>query len=96
MNELNQIIQELRLLKPELSDRFFVNEIGLYGSVTRDDFNVDSDVDIIVDFSKPIGIAFVDLADFLESKIHRKVDLVSKNAMRNYFYSSIEKEIQYV
>ncbi len=96
MNYLSQIKKELEKMKPELSERFFVSEIGLFGSITRDDFNADSDVDIIVDFNKPIGIEFIDLADFIESRIHRKVDLISKKALRQYFYSSIEKEIQYV
>ncbi|MBK8342194.1 MAG: nucleotidyltransferase family protein [Bacteroidetes bacterium] len=96
MNHLTHIKNELEKMKPELLERFFVSEIGLFGSITRDDFTANSDVDIIVDFNKPIGIEFIDLADFIESKLHRRVDLISKKALREYFYLSIEKEIQYV
>ena len=96
MNQLEVIKKELKSLKPELSKRFYVSDIGLFGSITRDDFSDSSDVDIIVDFRKPIGIEFIDLADFLENIIKRKVDLISKNGLRTNFYSRIEKEIQYV
>lgn len=96
MTSLAEIKNSLRLLKPELSQRFYVNTIGLFGSITREDFNESSDVDIIVDFSKPIGIEFIDLADFLENSIKRKVDLISRNGLKANFYSRIEKEIQYV
>ena len=96
MNYLAQIKNELEKMKPELSEKFFVSEIGLFGSITRDDFTPNSDVDIIVDFNKPIGIEFIDLADFIESRLHRRIDLISKKALRKYFYLSIDKEIQYV
>ena len=65
--------------------------------LVRDDFTLTkSDIDIIVAFSKPIGIEFVDLADYLEFKIKRKVDLVSKNGLKKFFYKEIEREIVYV
>jgi predicted nucleotidyltransferase len=69
MDQLTRIKQMLTELKPELTHKFFVNSIGLFGSVARDDFDESSDIDIIVDFSKPIGIEFIDLADFIESKL---------------------------
>ena len=83
-------------LKPELSQRFHVSRIGVFGSITRDDFKPASDIDIIVDFDRPIGIEFIDLADFLESTMQRKVDLVSRNGLKPNFYSKIKNEIQYV
>ena len=74
-----------------------MNSIGLFGSILRDDYSpAKSDIDIIVDFSKPIGIEFVDLADFLELKINRKVDLVSKNGIKKHLFKEIEREIVYV
>ena len=93
---LDSILDELKNLKPELSTKYFVDSIGLFGSITRNDFTDKSDIDIIVDFKKPIGIEFVDLAEFLEKKFNRKIDLVSKNGMKQNFYSEIKNEIQYV
>lgn len=83
-------------MKSELAYRFHVNKLGLFGSVTREDFTGNSDIDIIVDFSEPIGIEFVDLAEYLEEKLKRKVDLVSRNAIKARFFQEIQGEIQYV
>lgn len=96
MTELTSIKQTLTQLKPELKQKYFVNTIGLFGSVVRDDFNEKSDIDIIVDFSKPIGIEFIDLADYIESKLCKKVDLVSRNGVKAKYFHQIESEIIYV
>jgi predicted nucleotidyltransferase len=96
MTELTSIKQILSQLKPELTQKYFVNSIGLFGSIVRDDFTDKSDVDIIVDFSKPIGIEFIDLANYIESKLSKKVDLVSKNGVKPKYFHQIESEIIYV
>jgi len=97
MNQLEAIKDLLTQLKPELKANYAVSSIGLFGSILRDDFSPEkSDVDIIVDFSEPIGIEFIDLADYLESKMNRKVDLVSRNGIQPKYYQVIESEILYV
>ena len=96
MTNLTSIKNTLTQPKPELTRKFFVNSIGLFGSVVRDDFNEASDIDIIVDFNKPIGVEFIDLADFIESKLRKKVDLVSKNGVKAKYFQQIQSEIIYV
>jgi hypothetical protein len=97
MSPLDTIKRTLHRLKPELTKKYYVSSIGLFGSIVRDDYSPGkSDIDIIVDFSKPIGIEFVDLADYLESRINRKIDLVSKNGIKRSYYQEIEREIVYV
>ena len=96
MAVLDTIINDLKLLKPELSQRFYVDKIGLFGSITRSDFNDNSDIDVIVDFNKPVGVEFIDLADFLELKFKRKVDLVSRKGLKDRFFEEIKNEIKYV
>jgi predicted nucleotidyltransferase len=96
MSELLIIKQILENLKPELSERFHVSSIGIFGSVARNEMRSDSDVDIIVDFDQPIGIGFIDLANFLEKQVSRSVDLVSKNGIKQPYFTAIEKEIIYV
>ena len=96
MTALTSVKQILTQLKPELKQKYFVNTIGLFGSIVRDDFTEKSDVDIIVDFSKPIGIEFIDLADYIESKLSKKVDLVSRNGVKAKYLHQIESEIIYV
>ncbi|HAJ99971.1 MAG TPA: DNA polymerase subunit beta [Bacteroidales bacterium] len=96
MNYANPILQTIRNLKPELKAKYFVSSIGLFGSVVRDDFSpASSDVDIIVDFSQPVGIEFIDLADFLESQLKRKVDLISVKGIKQKYFEQIKQEIIY-
>ena len=96
MTELNSIKQTLTELKPELVEKYHVSSIGLFGSVVRNDFSESSDVDIIVDFDQPIGIEFVDLADYIEEKIRKQVDLVSRKGIKEKYYQTISEEIIYV
>ena len=96
MKELATIKQIIKELKPELEKKFHVSSIGIFGSVARNDFSENSDVDIIVEFSQPIGIEFIDLADLLEEKFHEQVELVSRKGIKPQYFSSIENEIVYV
>ena len=96
MGQLAEITQLLRQLKPELARKFHVQSIGLFGSVVRNDFSSSSDIDIIVDFNRPIGIEFIDLAQYIEQLLHKKVDLVSRNGVKEKYFKAIEQEIVYV
>ena len=93
---LSTIQEKLRQVKQQLAEKYHVNSIGLFGSIVRADFKPDSDIDIMVDFSQPIGIEFIDLADDLEKLLGRKVDLVSKAGIRPQYYKAIESDIRYV
>lgn len=94
---LEEIKFSLGEMKPELREKFGVSSIGLFGSIVRDDFSIEhSDIDIVVDFSRPIGIEFIDLANSLEKKLERKVDLVSLKGIRPNYFSFIKNEIIYV
>jgi len=84
------------MFKPELLRKYPIASIGLFGSIVRDDFTENSDIDIIVEFNGPIGIGFIDLADELEAKLNWKVDLVSKDGIKPKYLEVIEKQIIYV
>ena len=97
MTQFESIFTAIQKLKPELIRKYGVSSIGLFGSIVREDFSpTKSDIDIIVDFSKPVGIEFIDLAEFLEATFKRKIDLVSKNGIKNKYFREIEREIVYV
>ena len=96
MSYLSTIQNKLRQAKLPLSKKYHINSIGLFGSIVRTDFTPESDIDIVVDFSQPIGIEFIDLANELEKLLDRKVDLVSKAGIRPQYYRAIEPEILYV
>ena len=96
MKAANKIKSQLKRMKPQLASKYGVNEIGLFGSITRDDFSTDSDVDIVVDFDRPVGIEFIDLANELEALLRRKVDLVSKKGIKPKYFKEVQKDLIYV
>ncbi len=95
-SELADVKAILTQLKPELCNKYGVDTLGLFGSIVRDDYNDESDIDIIVTFSRRVGMEFIDLADELESILKRKVDLVSKNGVKERYLRVIEPQIVYV
>jgi len=96
VEQLSEIKKVLAQLKPELAQRFHVDTIGLFGSIVRNDFSTSSDIDIIVGFRKPIGVEFIDLADYIEQRLQKKVDLVSRQGVKEKYFKAIEGEIVYV
>lgn len=90
------IERTLTALKPTLSAKFFVDKIGYFGSVARNEHNDDSDIDILVSFHRPLGWAFFDLQELLEKELNRKVDLVSINALKEQLKDVILNEVKYV
>ena len=72
------ILRILREQLPHLSSRYGVKQIGLFGSFSRSQQHDSSDVDVVVEFERPIGLKFVDFADYLENiqVLDRKVGAV--------------------
>ena len=65
-----------------------VVEFSLFGSVLREDFRSDSDVDVLVTFSKDAQVSLFDLVQMkldLEKIFHRSVDVIEKDALENPF-----------
>ncbi len=65
-----------------------IDELALFGSVLRDDFSLESDVDVLVTFSPDAQLSlldFVTMKEELQEILHRPVDLVSKGGLRNPF-----------
>ena len=91
-----EIENTLRNLKPELSEKFFVDRIGYFGSYSRNEQNEDSDIDILVDFRKPLGWEFFDLRELLEKELNNKVDLISSKAIKEQLREDILKQVKYV
>ena len=68
--------EKISQYKVDLVHKYHLNYIAVFGSVSRGDNNENSDVDILVDFSEPIGIEFIDLADELETILsHRGISI---------------------
>ncbi len=92
----DDILSTLKELKPFLHKEFAVKEIGLFGSFADESFTEDSDIDILVDFERPIGWKFFSLEIYLEKIFNRKIDLVTKNALKEQLKESILQQVNYV
>jgi predicted nucleotidyltransferase len=78
MKTTDEIKETLSKNKHELSRKYRIKRLGLFGPCSRGDFRADSDVDILVEFAEPVGLEFVDLANELEALLQKKVNLVSR------------------
>ena len=58
---------------PCLASEYGVKRIGLFGSYARDASTEKSDIDLVVEFSHPIGFRFVEFADYLEGLAVRRI-----------------------
>jgi predicted nucleotidyltransferase len=96
MKDLGEIKEALSRQKPLLVENYKVKEIGIFGSYVRGEQENISDIDILVEFSEPIGWEFIDLQEYLEDILSLKVDLVTANALRSQFKERILREVAYV
>ncbi len=96
MNTLTNVRNILLLHKTELNSKFPIKYLAIFGSICRMQNTENSDIDILVEFTKPVGIEFIDLADELEKMLKSKVDLVSKNGIKPKYYEAIKKDLIYV
>ncbi len=76
---------------------FGVRSLGIFGSVSRDEDSVDSDVDVLVEFDGPATFdGFFGLKAFLEERLDRPVDLVTQPAIREELRPYIERDLVHV
>lgn len=74
-----------------------LSKIGVFGSMAKGDNTNNSDVDILVEFSKPVSLfKFIELEQTLSKILGRKVDLVTKNALKSTIKNEILNETIYV
>lgn len=80
--EARQALTTLRRNRAHLNDGFAVGSLALFGSVARNEARPDSDVDLLVEFARPIGLLHLaKTAVFLEELLGRPVDLVLRRAL---------------
>ncbi len=96
MTERNKILKKIEESKEVLFSKYPLKSMGIFGSYARNQQTVQSDLDIIVEFSEKIGIRYIDLAEDFEEITGKKVDLVSKNAINKKYLDFLKKDIIYV
>jgi predicted nucleotidyltransferase len=90
-----QILNSLHKALPELQQKYPIAKLALFGSYSRNEQHPESDIDIMVEFSKPVGIEFIDLSFELEKIFGRKVDLVSQKAIKPKYFELLKNDLRY-
>ena len=93
MKSLAEIKNILSSNKDYLSGKYNIKQLAIFGSYSRSEETKNSDLDIMIEFNKPIGIEFIDLANELEKILNIKVDLVSKKGIKPQYFSRIQNEM---
>ncbi len=92
----NEILYILKQNKSHIFSKYPLLSMAVFGSYSRGDNNEDSDVDILVELNGKMGLKFLHLNYEIEALLKRKVDLISKRALKQDFLKEIEPELIYV
>ena len=85
----------LKEQKDFLYREYFVSKIGLFGSYSHEEQTETSDIDILVEFTRPVGFEFIELKDYLETLFNKSVDLVTIKALKPSMKQEILNEVQF-
>ena len=100
VDKFTTMVRELEILKQEkqlLAEKFGVEELGVFGSVARGENKADSDIDILASFNINTLHNYIALVEYLQKKLNRKVDLVTKHKfLSERFTEEVRKDIVYV
>jgi len=96
MKRIEEIKGILNKNKSILKEKFNIEKIGIFGSYAREEQVEESDLDMFIEYSKPLGLKFIDLINFLEKILDMKVDLYSDYILQSKFAHNIIKDVIYV
>ena len=97
MKTKEEIINILKKELPFLKEKYGEKKIGIFGSYSKEMQDEKSDLDILVQFERPIGLFdFITLEDYLTEKLGIKVDLVTEDAVKSVIKPYIMREVLYV
>ena len=90
------IIEQLKKIKPVLTKKYGVTELALFGSYSRNEETEKSDIDILVNYSHPMGMKFFDIVYELEDVFKEKsVQIVSRKGIKPKYFERIKPDLIY-
>ena len=92
MKTREEVLNILRQARHDLSSRYPIARITLFGSYARGQQQEDSDIDILIDVDPSIGLRFVTLANELEGLLGQRVELVTSRAIAPKMKSLLEAD----
>lgn len=87
------IIELLKSMFPHLAGAYGVRKIAIFGSFAHGTAQPTSDVDLLVELDRGLGLRFMDMADELEKRLGRKVDILTKEGLQDIRIPHIKKNI---
>jgi predicted nucleotidyltransferase len=93
--QLEDVLKKLKEIKPYMQEQWGITELAVFGSVARGEATPESDIDIMFDYSYPLGWEISDIGDYLEEQFSRKVDILSKKGIRPKIWSFIAEDMRY-
>ncbi len=97
MSKIEKIKEIIRKNKGLLAEEYNVSSIGIFGSYVRHQQKKGSDLDVLVEFERPIDLfEFIRLEEYLKRLVKVKVDLVSKKALKPFIGKHILGEVMYI
>ncbi|WP_448517608.1 nucleotidyltransferase family protein [Pseudothermotoga sp.] len=94
MKSLEEIKEILSEHKAEIREKYGVVILGVFGSYARGEQKETSDVDILIEIERPIGLKFFELWDELEKLLGCEVDLVREKLLREEIRSDVLREVE--
>ena len=93
----SEIIQTLKLFKEQHAEEYGILDLGIFGSVARDEIEADSDVNVVVKIKKQDMFNLIGIKQDLEEMLNIPVDLISyREKMNPFMKKRIEQEAKYV
>ncbi|NOR67042.1 MAG: nucleotidyltransferase [Woeseiaceae bacterium] len=89
-----EVIEILRRELPYFVSRYGVKRIGLFGSYAKGTQAEDSDVDVVVEFERPIGLKFIEFGDYLERILGKKTDILTPAGIEGIRIRRVAEDIR--
>jgi len=97
VNRYEDVQRELAAMKPALEAEYHVAELGIFGSFAREEQTEESDLDVLVDFDRPVSLFdLVRLENHISDRLGIDVDLVTRNSLKPRVKASVDDDVVFV
>lgn len=94
--EKQEVINLLKEIKPLLEKNYGIKTIALFGSYSRNEQTPESDIDLLVEHSMPLGFKYLDMIYELDKLFKKEVQVVSTNGIKPKYLDAIKPDLIYV
>jgi uncharacterized protein len=94
MITLSQSMTILRQQFPYLSATYGLRRVGIFGSTVKGTTHAASDIDLVVEFERPLGVRFMEFADYLEHVLQTPVDVLTPTGIQMIRDPRLAREIE--